>query len=63
MLKTEDQFKSEIEQAENLLSDRRKSVRKRTPKSEAGIKCDFDLPYSSFPELLGRRRFHNEKNA
>lgn len=51
-MRTEEQFKSELQKARLELEKRgRKIDVSQDLDNESGLQCDFDLPYSSMPDL------------
>ncbi len=54
--KTENQFQTELEEAMQALESRGREVSVGNNASEdAGISCDFELPYSSLPTIQTSR--------
>lgn len=55
-MKTQDDFAAELaEMQQTLLQATGRDVAYTPRDVDAGIRCDFDLPYASLPSLEGRQ--------
>lgn len=54
-VKTEADFEAEIAEMRAKLKGAGRQPRSRSLDDQSGIRCDFDLPYSTLPTLDGKR--------
>ena len=57
-MKTMTDFEQELEQVRKKLEESGRGVLAERERKKQGIKCDFDLPYSSLPPLYGQGKMN-----
>ena len=54
-MKTKEEFEAELANMQQQLRKAGRNVEFSSRDTDAGIRCDFDLPYSSLPSLEGNQ--------